>query len=348
MESIDDIHALFSGIQLANLSANRWYIEPIPSLGTSRILLSRGPSEEYCLFIKGPLTSFGHIPLLASIEHREDAMNAVTGERFPALRIFAPNIPQGNTVVAHIVYEFIRQIGEDPEVDNASLILRVNWMLQLLGRQGAPMSPENQRGLAAECLLLSQLLSRGRELGVGPEAVIDKWVRGRRDFFGGGISVEVKATAHNVRRHHISSLGQLDKDDDSEKVFIYSVGLRHDSSTSKCLADYIRAIEEQLITPNGNPLPAAREAFEAKLASAGYDSSHEGVYRSGDGILQNTVLPPRLFPVEDLDRLTISSFKNDQLPIGVASVSYDIEIFSEPLSFSAMNEILASLVEDGT
>ncbi len=348
MESIEDIQALFSGIQLADPSEHRWYIEPVPSLASSRILLSRGPHPgDYCLFIKGPLRSFGRLPSLASIEHKEDAKDAITGETFPALRISAPRIPQGNPAVTHIVYELIRQIGEDPEVDNASLIRRVVWILEILGRKGAPMSPENQRGLAAECLLLSQLLTRGREIGVGPEAVIDKWVRGRRDFFGGGIAIEVKATSYNVRRHHISSLGQLDKDDDSEKVFIYSVGLRHDPSTLRCLPDYLQAVEEQLAAPSGNPLPAAQEAFERNLASAGYDSSHEGLYRSGEGILQNTVLPPRLFRVEGLDRLTISSFKNDQLPSGVVSVSYDIEIFSEPLSLSAMNEILDSLMVDG-
>ena len=200
VESIEDIDALFSSIQLADQATNRWYVKPIPSLRDTKVLLSRGPASEYCLFIKGPLASFDQLPPLASLEYREAAVDAQTGEEFPALKISAPSFAQGNTAVAHIVYELIRLLDEDPEIDNASLIRRVNWILEILGRSDGPMSTEKQRGLVAECLLLSELLGRGRERGVAPEGVIDKWVLGRRDFAGNGIAIEVKATASATRR----------------------------------------------------------------------------------------------------------------------------------------------------
>ena len=206
------------------------------------------------------------------------------------------------------------------------------------------MSTERQRGLVAECLLLLELLGRGRERGVAPEGVINKWVLGRRDFAGNGIAIEVKATASATRRHHISSLSQLEVDSDSEKVFIYSVGLRHDPSTQKYLPDYIDAVESELVTSGGEPLPTAIEAFEDKLISYGYDPSHRGLYTSSDGILQSPLLPPRLFRVEDIDRLTISNFKNNRLPASVVSVSYELDISSPPLSINDKHEILDSMI----
>ena len=344
MESIEDIEALFSSIQSAGQPTNRWYTEPIPSLKDSRVLLSRGPDGAYSLFIRGPLTSFGRLPSLPSLEHKGNAVDAQTGDEFPALRISAPSFAQGNAAVTHIVYEFIRLIGEDPGVDNASLIRRVSWILEILGRNDGPMSPEKQRGLAAECLLLSELLGRGRERGVAPEGVIDKWVLGRRDFAGNGIAIEVKATASATRRHHIGSLSQLEVDSASEKVFIYSVGMRHDPSTNQYLPDYIDAVNSELATSDGEPLSTAREAFEDKLTSYGYDNSHRGLYTSGEGILQRPTLPPRLFRVEDLERLTIASFRNNELPASVVGVSYELEISSQPLSTNDKHEILDSMI----
>ncbi len=105
MESIEDIEALFSSIRLADQPTNRWYIKPIPSLKDSKVLLSRGPASEYCLFIKGPLASFDQLRPLASLEYREAAVDAPTGEEFPALTIPAPSCAHGNTAVAHIIYE---------------------------------------------------------------------------------------------------------------------------------------------------------------------------------------------------------------------------------------------------
>jgi len=336
VESIEDIEVLFSDIELA--SSNLWHTKTIPSIDNSRILLSRDSSGDYCLFIKGRSESFGQLPSLANIEHRDDAIDAQTGENFPALKLHAPKFVQGNAAVAHIAHEIVRCLGEDPDVDNASLIQRVNWILEVLGHKDAPMGEPRQRGLVAELLLLSQLLQRGREYGVSPEGILDKWhgpTGGRRDFSGSQIAIEVKATAATTRRHRIDSLAQLESDE-LETVFIFSVGLRHDQSFSKCLTDYAHDISVQLVGLDGNPLLEAREKFEAKLSACGYDRTHDILYRSAPGILQSANLPPRLFRVSDLDRLRLTSFKNDALPLMVVNVSYDLELSTAPDIFDSM------------
>jgi len=344
VESIEEIEDLFSSIQRADYPENRWYINAIPSLDDSRVMLSRGPSDDYCLFIRGELTSFGQLPPISSLEYREAAVDAQTGEQFPALKISAPRFGYGNTAIVHIVYELIRLLIEDPEIDNSSLIRRVNWILETLGHIGGPMSPERQRGLVAECLLLMELLGRGRERGIAPEGVINRWVLGRRDFAGNKIAIEVKATASATRRHHIGSLTQLEVDSEAEQVFIYSVGLRHDPSTQRYLPDYIDAVERELVTPDGQPLLTAKEAFAERLASSGYNTSHKGLYSSSDGILQSPVLPPRLFRVEDIERLTISNLKGNKLPTSVSGVSYDLDIYSQPLGISDKHQILDKMI----
>jgi hypothetical protein len=346
MESIAQIEGLFSGIPMAEPSEFYWHTESVPSISSDRLLLSRGSNGDYCLFLKGSLASFGRLPSLACMEHREDSTDAKSGVSFPALRIRAPRVAYGNRAIAHVAYETTQRIVEDPDVDNSSLIQRVSWILGVLGHRESPLRARNQRGLAAECILLGHLLQRGRERGIAPDGIIDRWhgpTGGRRDFSGGQIAIEVKATASATRRHRIDSLSQLDTDE-SEYLFIYSMGLRHDLSYRKCLTDYVDEIITQLVSIDGRPLTDARDRFEAKLNSAGYDRSHDSLYRSGPGILQNANLPARLFRVEDLERLRITSFKNDALPRMVVNVSYDLELSAEPVTRDDMNAALDAMI----
>ena len=45
-------------------------------------------------------------------------------------------------------------------------------------------------------------------------------------------------------------------------------------------------------------------------------------------------------------RLTISNFKNNELPTGVVNVSYELEISSLPLSSNDKREILDAMIEN--
>jgi len=172
----------------------------------------------------------------------------------------------------------------------------------------------------------------------------NKWVRGRRDFSGGGVAIEVKSTAAATRRHHIGSIDQLDLEDDSESVFLFSVGLTHDASSQNYLPDYLAIVFDQLVSSTGAPLFVARREFEEKLKSAGYDPTHEGIYRSGEGISQRHSLPPRLFAVENLNRLTYDNFVGNELPGGVTNVSYELNVSGEPLNFEESNSVFDTLI----
>ena len=303
----------------------------MPGLDDPRVLLSRDGPERYCLFIPGSLESFGRLPAVGNIEHKSYAVDVQTREKVAALKLSAPPNAVGNVAMAHIAYELAQEVASDPEVDNASLIRRVAWILELLGHHDSPMSPEAQRGLLAELLFLGELLDRAPSKGRSPDAVVDRWVRGRRDFQGGSIAVEVKATAQATRRHHIGSLEQLTPDNDAVQVFLYSVGVRHDPASTVCLPNYVDRVRDKLVGSDGEPLPAATEVFESKLESAGYSFSHEGIYRSGPGMLLNQGMPAALFALEDIPRLDVTSFKDDRMPAGIVNVAYELEITADPL-----------------
>lgn len=329
--TIEDIHRIFRNIRLADLSENRWFTEPLTEIDNPRVLISRGPNGEYCVFIKGSLQSFGRYPYFSGMEHRENVLDSGTDQSFQGLRIIAPDFPNANEAIAHIAYVLEKLLIEEPELDNTALIFRISWILGILGSADAPMTNEGQRGLVAECFFLTELLERARVNDISPERALETWVTGRRDFAGNAIAVEVKSTSHVTRRHHISSLDQLTVEP-NEQVFIYSVGLRHDASGSNHLTDYIDRVSQFLIGSDGHPLPGANNQFQEKLRGHGYYSSHRGNYISGDAIMLNTNLPPRLFSVQNLDRLSIDNFKEEELPPGIVNVSYDLEISSEPIS----------------
>jgi hypothetical protein len=332
LETIADIDQILASTQVADPGLDRWHTVELPSLGSSRILLSRSAEDRPCVFIQGTLSSFGRLPPLPSLEHRENSIDADTLESFPALRISAPNGASGRIALAHIVYELAAELSADERVDNSSLLNRVSWILDVLGKQGAPLSHRSQRGLLAECLLLRRMLERALTIGISPERVIELWVSGRRDFSGNGIAIEVKSTAMATRRHHIGSIDQLEQSDNDVDVYLYSIGILHESSSNSFLPDYVQSVEDRIVDSSGSPLSSAVQAFRDKLSSVGYHSSHDSLYRSGDGIIQRSTLPPRLFHVDSLDRLTLENFVDDQLPPGVIGVSYELEISADPIA----------------
>ena len=266
---------------------------------------------------------------------------------FRALRLSAPANAIGPRAIAHIAYEMARCLRDDPEIDNATLIARVDWILQLLGREPSLLSDERQRGLIAECLLLTQILAAGRDAGIGVSSVLERWwgpAGGRRDFAASGVAIEVKSTAQNARMHHIGSLEQLTPSSPDEELYLFSIGIKTDPASSRTLPVYVADVEAQLVDSSGRTDISALESFRMKLESAGYHRDFEGVYRSGPGHQPNAALGPGVFRVSDLDILTISSFKKDQLPAMVRQVSYQLEILADPLNDQQTSALLAQLV----
>ena len=217
MPSIESIEHSFASLQRP--LGNQWYFEAVVP---ERLHLSVSADGAATVFLEGNAASFGRLPVLQGIEHREDAHDVVTGRVFGALRLTAPASPHGAQAIAYIAFELGRRLEEDPTIDNVSLLARVEWILQLLGTEPAVLSGERQRGLVAELLLLRRLLQIARTNNLRPQVVLDRWwgpAGGKRDFAARGIAIEVKSTALNVRNHHIASIDQLEPLSAGEQAF---------------------------------------------------------------------------------------------------------------------------------
>ena len=341
--SIQDISQTFASLERP--IGNRWHLH---ALTPNRLHLSVSHDGAPTLFIEGDADSFGNLPTLRGLEHREDAIDVQTGNVFKALRITAPQEPYGDEALAFIAYEICRIIESDPDTDNGALLAGVYWILKVLGIETSVLSGERQRGLVAELLLLRRLLQLGREHSVGSQVVLDRWwgpVGGKRDFAAVGISIEVKSTALNTRTHHIASIDQLDPMSPGEQVYVYSVGIKSEPTVDRKLptyvADCVSAIAD---TPGRVLVGTAVHSFYQKLESAGYLPRLGDLYRSEPGVMPNPLLPPKLFRASDLDRLRMSSFKENSLPSMVTAVSYEINISAPPLGERDVDAALLSLI----
>ena len=341
--TIQDISQTFTSIERP--IGNRWHLH---ALAQKRLHLSVSHDGAPTLFIEGDADSFGKLPTLRGLEHREDAIDVQTGNVFKALRVTAPQEPYGNEAMAVIAYEICRIIESDPDTDNGTLLAGVYWILKVLGIETSVLSVERQRGLVAELILLRRLLQLGREHSVSSQVVLDRWwgpVGGKRDFAAVGISIEVKSTALNTRTHHIASIDQLDPMSPGEQVYVYSVGIKSEPTVDRKLPTYVADCVSAIADTSGRILVGtAVHSFYQKLESVGYLPRFGDLYRSAPGVMPNPLLPPKLFRSFDLDRVMMSSFKGNRLPSMVTSVSYEINISAPPLRERDADAALLSLI----
>ena len=133
--SIEDISQTFASLERP--IGNRWHLH---ALAPKRLHLSVSHEGAPTLFIEGDAASFGRLPTLHGLEHREDAIDVQTGNVFKALRITAPQEPHGNEALAVIAYEVARIIESEPDADNGTLLAGVNWILKVLGIEASVLS----------------------------------------------------------------------------------------------------------------------------------------------------------------------------------------------------------------
>jgi hypothetical protein len=323
-QSIEEINGAFAAIEYAE--GNRWTLS---TLHEDRLHLSRGSRGEYTLFLEGERPSFGNYGWLRSATYEPDAVDLRSGRDFHALRITAPVSGFGNRAIAHIAYEFVHLLATAPEMGNEALLLQTGWILELLGDSSELLSPERELGLTGECVLLWRLLQVGHAHGIECGVVLERWrgeSRDRRDFAAEGISIEVKTSAQLARVHHISSLSQLEPLAANERVYLYSLGIRRERLHDRKLPTFVDEVEALLVSASGSPDAQAIERFRSKLRSYGYDPAQREAYEYGPGLMLNENMRPRLFSVDALDCLRVSSFKEDQLPQMVREVSYSLEL----------------------
>jgi hypothetical protein len=323
---------------------NRWQLK---TLADDRFHLSKDSEGSFTLFIEGSRESFGRIPILTGIEYRDDARDLESQKTFGALRVTAPQSSFGPRAITHIAYELNERINGNSGVSNADLLQSSSWILRILGREPTVLSEQQQRGLIAECVLLTRLMSVARTLEVSSGQVLSKWMGpkgGKRDFASLDMAIEVKSTSRSTRTHHISSFDQVWPASETELVYLYSIGIRREPTVSRSLPDYVFDLVSQIVVASGEPDVTALDALWLSLSSAGYDKSHDDLYRSGGGFIPNPSLPPRLYRVGELDGLRLTSFRGDSLPSMVRSVSYDLEVGGEALSSTETQLALESFV----
>lgn len=339
-----EIELLNSALEAVKPAANRmWHLAEVVA---DRLYGSCGENGEAALFLAGNLETFGMLPCSASIEHSDNIISVPEGRTIAALRILSNDALNGRRVIAHILYEMERLMACDATISNSELISRIEWLLPLLGDPPRLLSPEKQRGLVCECLLLRRMLQECRNIGLPPQTALDRWwgpERAKRDFAALGIAIEVKSTAHVTRRHHFNSLDQLDPQEEGEEGYLFSVGLRSDPTAPRKVGRFIQDVEELLCDRTGRTDEPAREHFRRKLRSYGlsYETVHQ--YDSEPGLLVPHLIPA-LFRITDLDRLKLTSFVNSKLPSMVVSVSFDLDIACDPLTESEGTDVIRRLL----
>jgi len=247
--------------------------------------------------------------------------------------------------MAHVAYELEQRLERDSGVTNEVLLSDVRWILELLGDREGILSDDQQKGLVGELVFLRKLLIHGRERLVPPSAVIEHWHgfdRAKRDFSGPGVAVEVKTTSNDSRVHQVGSLAQLEPQG-NEDVFLFSLGIKLDSSAPKKLPDFVADVMDLLVLTEGGPDYDLQTKISEKLEIYGYQRGRESLYRSCPGFL-SFHLQPKLFRERELDRVRLTSFKGDTLPTMVVDVSYRLDVRSPELSAIDEVDVLRKLL----
>ena len=338
--SIEQIESLYSGLPPA--VENSWNVFCIEE---NRFYLSRDEEGRYVSFLIGDRDSFGPVSRAFGIEFSDAVYALPEGVTLTAAKLRARSRTFSRRIMAHVAFELQRRLRERPGVDNRTLLSEVRWILELLGDRDDILTSEQQIGLLGELILLRKLLAISAENSWPARSALDVWCGfdgSKRDFAGNKVAIEVKVTSASTRVHQISSISQLDIHG-PEDVYLFSVGIRADSSAPRKLPDFIADVENLLIDASGNRDHDLVGEFHDGLRLYGYDSASVNIYNSGPGFL-NFHLRPALFRECDLDRLRMSSFKEDKLPSMVAGVSYSLAVTSQEVTETEEREILLKLL----
>ena len=212
------------------------------------------------------------------------------------------------------VIEQLFNTSEDPSI---STINTLNQWRQLLENAPDPgqLSESKTIGLLAELLLLEEILENqdDRSLGVwtGPSG-------SQHDFRCGSTAIEVKATQKREGREiSISSLAQLTPPAEAE---LYLAFYRFESAPN---GDSISDVVERILH-----LGIAPQILLGELSRVGYTLDNDPLVPENNYLLTEH----RVYHTQSdsFPKITPDSFKNDECPPGVLSLSYKIDLTNEP------------------
>lgn len=193
------------------------------------------------------------------------------------------------------------------------------------------MSENDQAGLLGELIVLNRILMNIAMnpllIWTGPEA-------GIHDFELYNLSIEVKATQKNVRKHIINGLNQLMKCGKKDLIVI-SFLFQKTENGGTSIVDLVNKIQEVLIE-----YPDYYDGFNTSLANTGYRYEHGDSYRKTRFIIYDT----RVYPVDEgFPRLII-----ENLSPRITEISYALDfegLTNYKYDSSEFNEILCDALE---
>jgi Putative PD-(D/E)XK family member, (DUF4420) len=293
--------------------------------------LSRGPWSHSLRVLSGGGLEFGRFKEMRNARE----FSALVIRSGPGIAWLRP--------MAHLTYEASQAIHQDPHITNEALLVAVDPFLRLvIGRQ--LLSTEHQMGLTGELIFLQELVNAANALGVSTRIALERWTgwdTASRDFKGGAVAVEVKATGGPSRQHWVHPMYQLLSNPGAgEKVYLCSIGLRVDRSRSYRLTTAIERIRESLAVD-------CHEQFTERLCrygGSGFDMAHWRQYELEPGFLGTQ--PLALFRVDECkDILRPESFVGGLPPARVADVRYRLSLEGlPPLNQSQREAVLHELI----
>lgn len=211
----------------------------------------------------------------------------------------------------------IEQLLDSSESPSLSTINTLNQWRQLLENAPDPgqLSESKTIGLLAELLLLEKILEkqvdRSLEVWTGPSG-------SQHDFRCGSTAIEVKATLiREGREISISSLTQLTPPVEAD---LYLAFYRFESAPNgESISDVVDRILNLGIAP---------QALLEELRKIGYTLDNEPLVQENNYLLTEH----RIYDTQSdsFPKITPESFKDDECPPGVMSLSYKIDLTNEP------------------
>ena len=211
----------------------------------------------------------------------------------------------------------IEQVIDSNEVASLSTINTLNQWRQLLENAPDPrqLSETKLIGLLAELLLLEEILenqtNRSIEIWAGPSG-------SQHDFKFYSTAIEVKAT--QIREGRVLSISSLAQLTAPPKTDLYLAFYRFEPAPN---GDSVKGVVERILNLGVSP-PALLE----QLHGVGYTLDNELMVPENNYLLTEH----RIYHTQSdsFPKITPDSFKNDECPPGVLSLSYKIDLTNEP------------------
>jgi hypothetical protein len=310
------------------------------TLSSQRLHLARNADDNIELFIEGSRDSFGQSAVGQALEfgrYRE----ILDDREFQAILIRSGAGAAWVRPMAHLTYEAVQVLGQNPDITNEELLTSIGPYLKLVVERQL-LSTEQQVGLMGELIFLQELLNAASALGVSSQTALTRWTgwdSASRDFKGGGIAVEAKTTGSPARHHWVHPMYQLlPESGTKEQVFVFSVGLRVDRSRSYRLTTAIDRILDLLVDE-------PKQLFLGRVrlyAGVGFDTAQWRQYELEPGFF--LAQPPALYRVDHLqDILRPEVFRGEGPPARVIDLRYRVSLEGLP----AVNQVERELVLRG-